>query len=312
MFGRGVIATQYGWALEKAGNSVDFYVRPGRSTEYGPYVKLDILDGRSNSKGIRVTEKWAINMLEEISPKHDYDIIIISVNHNQLEDAIKTVSPWVGKATILMFNNIWEDMQTATALLPQKQIIWGFPGGGGGFKGNILKAGFVKSIFLESASSAASSKRYQRVVSLFQKSGFSISVQKDMRSWYMEHFIMNAAMSAQAFKAGSYKKLYTSPKTVKPAVLLMRELIPLIQARGGKLLMTSKLMMYMPAGLIAYGTYKLITDGIMGAIMQRAESSSYISQETLAYFAKDILITSRELGINLPHLEALEPYFKNI
>ena len=28
MFGRGVIATVYGWALEQAGHDVEFYVRP--------------------------------------------------------------------------------------------------------------------------------------------------------------------------------------------------------------------------------------------------------------------------------------------
>jgi 2-dehydropantoate 2-reductase len=45
-FGRGVISTQYCWALEKAGNEIEFYVRPGKSSEYGPIVNLDILDGR--------------------------------------------------------------------------------------------------------------------------------------------------------------------------------------------------------------------------------------------------------------------------
>lgn len=28
IFGRGVIATQYAWALEKVGHTVEFYVRP--------------------------------------------------------------------------------------------------------------------------------------------------------------------------------------------------------------------------------------------------------------------------------------------
>lgn len=35
MFGRGTIATIYGWALEKSGRHVEFYVRPGRAKEYG-------------------------------------------------------------------------------------------------------------------------------------------------------------------------------------------------------------------------------------------------------------------------------------
>jgi 2-dehydropantoate 2-reductase len=42
LFGRGVIATLYGWAFEKVGHSVTFYVRPGRSAEYCSHVHLDI------------------------------------------------------------------------------------------------------------------------------------------------------------------------------------------------------------------------------------------------------------------------------
>jgi len=33
----------YGWALEKAGHDVEFYVRPGRVAQYGPTVKLEII-----------------------------------------------------------------------------------------------------------------------------------------------------------------------------------------------------------------------------------------------------------------------------
>ena len=40
MFGRGVISTLYGWALDKAGNDVDFYVRPGRAVDFGQSVEI--------------------------------------------------------------------------------------------------------------------------------------------------------------------------------------------------------------------------------------------------------------------------------
>lgn len=63
MFGRGVIATIYAWVLEKAGNKVEFYVRPGRAAQYGPSVDFELLDGRVNSKGtlIRGTFNYGPN-----------------------------------------------------------------------------------------------------------------------------------------------------------------------------------------------------------------------------------------------------------
>ena len=46
MFGRGVIATIYGWVLERAGHDIEFYVRPGRATAYGETINLELLDVR--------------------------------------------------------------------------------------------------------------------------------------------------------------------------------------------------------------------------------------------------------------------------
>ena len=66
LFGRGVITTLYGWAFEKAGHNVTFYVRPGRSAEYGSHVHLDILDGRRGTERKHVDEDWAIRMVDEL------------------------------------------------------------------------------------------------------------------------------------------------------------------------------------------------------------------------------------------------------
>ncbi|MCO5387543.1 MAG: hypothetical protein NHB14_19220 [Desulfosporosinus sp.] len=67
--------------MEKTGNEIEFYVRPGKAAQYGPYVDLDMFDGRKKDKGGKIIEKWAIKMREEVSPEHDFDLIIVSVNH---------------------------------------------------------------------------------------------------------------------------------------------------------------------------------------------------------------------------------------
>ncbi|MGO2524642.1 MAG: ketopantoate reductase family protein, partial [Brevibacterium aurantiacum] len=113
MFGRGVISTLYGWALEKAGNEVDFYVRPGRAADFGSSVDVDIRDGRASSKGKPVQENWPITLREDLEPDHDYDLIIVSVNHDQLDSAVDFLQPRVGRATILIFNNVWADPAAA-------------------------------------------------------------------------------------------------------------------------------------------------------------------------------------------------------
>jgi len=81
MFGRGVISTLYGWALEGAGHSVDFYVRPGRAAQLGSTVNMNIYDLRQKEEKIRQKiQNWAINLREDLPADHQYDMII-SVLH---------------------------------------------------------------------------------------------------------------------------------------------------------------------------------------------------------------------------------------
>lgn len=289
---------------------MEFYVRPGRKEQFGPYIDLDILDGRTSFKGVPVKERWPIRMREELTPDHDYDLIVLSVNHNQIEDVVKVIGPNVGKATILLFNNVWQDLHIFAKGLPMDQIIRGFPGGGGGYSGNNkLEGGFMRSIYLQTVATAASKTRHQRVVELFRNAGFSFSWQKDIRVWYWFHFIMNAGMAAQALKEGGYRNMYQSPKKVAKAILLMREMLPLIAAKGGKLGLGTSLAMRLPARLIGFAVFKILkSNSVPAAIMEKMESTAYISRESFAHFPNDILADAHKLGISLPQLEAMERY----
>lgn len=314
MFGRGVISTQYGWALEKAGNEIEFYVRPGRSSEYGPIVTLDILDGRKNAKGDQVIEQWPVTMRETFDENHPYDLIIISVNHYQLEEVAKLIGPHIGKATVLIFNNFWSDPKTIERYLPSKNVLWGFPGGGGGYHGlNTLKAGFMKTIFLESELTAASQKRHQQVVKLFKDAGFSVSQQKNIHNWLWGHFILNAAMAAEAIKVGGYLKAFQSQDSLTEIVLLMREMIPLIKVRKGKLDLITQLLVRMPVKLSVFLLQKSAASGsLTGEIMRRMEGSEHTTPEMAFQYLRDILKDSEKYHVKLPRLEALKPYFNSL
>jgi 2-dehydropantoate 2-reductase len=314
MFGRGAISTQYGWALEKAGNEIEFYVRPGRSLQYGPIVNLNLLDGRKNRKGDQIIEQWPITMRETIEDRHTYDLIIISVNHNQLEEAAKLIGPHSGNASILIFNNIWADYKTIESYFPGKQVLWGFPGGGGGYQDlNTLKAGFMKTIFLEAEAAAASKKRHKQIVTLFKDAGFSVNKPKNMHHWLWGHFIMNAAMAAQVIKAGGHLKVFQSPNNLTEMVLLFREMVPLVKTRGKKLDMLTLLLDRMPLKLAVKLLQKSAASGsLTGEIMRRMEDSGYASPEMNFIYLQDIIRDSQKYGVALPRLETFKPYFNSL
>src|SRR5699024_3293042 len=172
MFGRGVIATQYGWALEQAGHEVDFYVRPGRAATYGPFVDLDILDGRARGRNRRISHRWPLTMREDLDSNHDYELIILSVNHDQLPTAVEFLSSRLGDAALLIFNNVWDDPRDSAARLPAGQVVWGFPGGGGGFAGSTLRGGMLRSLTLGLLDGGPPTAAHTRVHELLTGAGF--------------------------------------------------------------------------------------------------------------------------------------------
>ncbi len=52
-FGRGVISTQYAWAFEQAGHTVEFYVRKGRKETFGSHIELEMWDARRGKQLIK-------------------------------------------------------------------------------------------------------------------------------------------------------------------------------------------------------------------------------------------------------------------
>ncbi|MEP6988825.1 MAG: 2-dehydropantoate 2-reductase N-terminal domain-containing protein [Chloroflexota bacterium] len=310
MIGRGVIATLYARAFEKAGNSVTFYVRPGRAAQYGPFVNLEIRDGRVNSK-ILTHEKWPISMREELNADHDYDLIFVSVNHNQLDEVVSFLSTRVSKATVLIFNNVWVDPQTAVSALPDEQVVWGFPGGGGGFSGSTLKGGFVKTVFMGSCGNSNRGTRYQTVRELFRSAGFSVTESKDFRSWLWFHFIMDAGLTVQSLKVGGFATVFSSAAQLKEAFLLMREMLPVLKAKGDKTGLGSIILLNLPAGLLGFILQKFLGEDSLGRfLMTQVEASGYGGYELTALYARDVLTDARRLGVPLPRLTALEPVFK--
>ena len=67
VFGRGVIATVYGWALERAGHDVEFYVRPvgdeiGVTVVESGFASLDLPEALREDEWKGSTGGWQYEM----------------------------------------------------------------------------------------------------------------------------------------------------------------------------------------------------------------------------------------------------------
>jgi 2-dehydropantoate 2-reductase len=301
MFGRGVISTQYAWAFEKAGHTVEFYVRPGRKAEYGPTVSLNVCDARKSIKGTLIKEVWPITMIENINPGHDYDLIFVSVQHYHFKKAAEYLTDKIGKTTVLLFNNFWEEPLEQVANLPAEQLVWWFPMAGGGFDSNgVLNGALQKSITIGTFKTELTD-RAVAVIDLFKSAGFKSTVHKDFRSVLLGHFVMNAALHIEILKAGTNMlEAFQSTKHWKNAIANGKELLPLLKARNVDIKKSPDLKIFsLPPWLLSFGMKLAVK--FLPTLKQVFTSHS--NQEETNSYAKDVIDMAERMKINLPRYE---------
>jgi 2-dehydropantoate 2-reductase len=309
MFGRGVIATVYGWVLHQAGHDVEFYVRPGRAATYGDAVDLDLLDTRRRVWGQRVIEKWPVRYREALEADHDFDLIVLSVSHHHLPEATAFLAPRVGQATVLVFGNIWTEPPAAIGDLPVDRIAWGFPQAGGGFDADgVLRAALLPSVFFGTLGRPPND-RERAVRQAFREAGLRIKERPDFRGWLWVHFVSDAGLFSQGLRLGSPSKLVGSTRDFREGLLTGRELLPLLRARGVDLRRHrgGVLLFRAPTWLTAPALAWLTAHVALARVSLAAHSDP--DAEEPREVCRDALAEARRLGIPVPRLEAAEPYF---
>lgn len=307
MFGRGVISTQYGWAFEKAGHSVTFYIRKESTKGFNPEISVKILDARKKLAGVMNKEIWTTKVINDIPEQHDYDLIIVSVQHYQFAKVAGFLAPKIGKATVLIFNNFWTDPLKETALFPKEQLAWGFPLAGGGFDANGVLNGAILPDVHFGTFGTKPTNRERAVRELFAQTGFKIKDHADFRGWLWTHFVVDAGFFSKVLEVGSVEKVFSSNKHLKDVILQVRELLQLVEKRGINL----------SHNLQDIKMYRRPT--WMGSLMVRfllkisppfrTMVYSHNNPEEALSYGRDVLKIAKELNFKLPLLESKSKEF---
>ena len=286
--------------LKMRAHTVAFYVREGRKAQYGSHVNLELWDARRNKKDRLVKQEWPIITQAEISENHDYDLIFMSVNPEQVSSAVKYLAPRVGNATVLFFNNFWRDPQSAVQPIPRSQIVYGFPGAGGGFEGNTLYGGLYKTVQFGTFESEPT-KRDLEVRKLFVDAGFKIAVQKDVKSWLWNHFAFNVAMEVEVIKSGSFKNAIASLEALVGIARNMKEIIPVLKAKGSKPDVMTKVIGGLPPGAVGLLLHKVV-------FSPKSMSHTLVAHihTKVGYAVQEVIAEARKHGIKTPRLNEAE------
>ena len=302
MFGRGVIATIYGQAFQQAGHAVDHYVRPGRAAEYGDHVQLDVVDGRRGPLGRRSATSYRAELRESVHPDDGYDLVVLSVGHHRLREAAAFLAPRIGDATVVVLGNVWEEPVDAIAPIPADQVVFGFPGAGGGFGDDgVLHGGVLRSVTL-AAPAAGRDRRGLEARLAFRQAGFVVRDEPDMRGWLWLHFVLDAGMFSEALHQGGLSAMIGNRRALRDAFRTSRELLPVVQARGVDLSRhrTTSFPARLPrlTGTMLAAATRLVP-------MARASLAGHGDPNAAEPRAviDDTLRTARELGIATPRLQ---------
>ncbi|OLV18878.1 hypothetical protein BOO71_0004516 [Deinococcus marmoris] len=253
--------------------------------------------------------------MQDLPLNHTYDLIVVSVQHYRFAEVMAFLNGRVGDATVLLFNNLWTDPQAAVSALPAKQLVWGFPRAGGGFRPDgVLAGGLLKNVMIgqfgpraKASSEHAPTRREQAVRELFRSSGFGIQRQYDFQGWLWFHFLINAALLPQAYRAGSFAKLMASDAHLREGVLNVRELVPLLAARGvdvkQHLADVGVFSLPLPvAARILNLAPRLIAPA--QAVIETALVGEGDLEREVRPIALDVLAEAQRLGVAVPRLEA--------
>jgi 2-dehydropantoate 2-reductase len=239
-------------------------------------------------------------MHEEIKENHDYDLIFMSVNPEQVSSAVKYLAPRVGNATVLFFSNFWQDPRLAVQPIPHSQIVYGFPIAGGGFEGNTLYCGFTKMVQFGTFESEPT-KRDLEVRKLFVGAGFKIMVQKDLQSWLRNHFAFNVAMEVEVLKSGSFKKVISSSEALGGLGRNLKEMIPVLKAKGSRLDVMTKVLGVLPPIVISFlMSHVVFSPKSMFSVLQAHNHFK------VGYAVQEVIADARKYGIKAPRLYEVE------
>lgn len=303
MFGRGVIATIYGQALQAAGHDVEFFVRPGRASEFGDHVQTDIIDTRRKRGHQHVRGMMTTRLRESFDSNDEFDLVVLSVGHHRLTEAAQFIAPRIGRATVLVFGNVWDELAVAVAPIPLNQVVFGFPQAGGGFDDHGVLHGALFHSMIVGGEEAPHSIAQSTVRSAFRHAGFSIRNEPDIRGWLFIHFIADAGMFAEGDQGSGLAGMIGDRRAFARALAVSRELLPVLTARGVNLRRHRRALAPFRITALVATVMAVATKRIPIARVSLAAHNDPNTVEARAII-NDTLREADRLGVEVPLLES--------
>lgn len=314
VLGAGVIGTIYAWQLSGTGHEVTLFVRPGvrhKIEQDGFHIHCQ--DQRKEH--IASTDiVYRTNVVDKLSPQAGYELIMVSVRAQQLDEVLPMLAENAGKANVLFFGQNWWGDERIRKHLPAEQFLFGFSRLVGGWRTeNQVECVFFDTpglVTMLGEKDGRVTPRLQSLIDMFQHADLKPVISRDILGWLAVHYVEFLGAIGGILKAGSVQSFTEQPTTIKEAILATREGFNVCRARGinfGRAApINVRLIDFLPIFLLQ----RLVQEQYKTpSIQQFFEENIAHGMAEISHQYNDVVSEGNRLGIKMPYLESFEPYF---
>ena len=301
VFGTGVIGTIYGYALSEK-HTVSHFIRKEKLDLFdNKEITYDLIDERKEKKHQNTNGSYTYHCVVEAN--NSYDLIIVPVKTYQLKSVLNTLIQQAPDANYLLFTLDWNSTEDIECILGRSQYIWGYAGGGGTFRDNLLWANLGNDIML-GAAYIEQQPLLGRTAELFKSCGIIAEVADNPLHWLWVHNAGTAPLGAALAKHRNIEQLLNDKKLVNISFQAMRECYKLCEKRGVDLKKYREVKMISMPLFLLYPIFKL--NFAKNPVMKRYTAHATDSIDEMVWNFNEIYQMGLDLGVEMPNMRILK------
>jgi 2-dehydropantoate 2-reductase len=198
VYGAGVQGSLYGARLYEAGHNVTLLARGSRLSDLRD--QGIILEERI-SKHRTVTR---VPIVDQLSPNDQYDLAIVPVRREQIEEVLPTLSAARDIRSVLFMHNHAGGSDQLVAAVGRERVLLGFAGASGSRQGDVVKYVIIpqQPTTLGEVQGPPTS-RIREIAAMLRGSGFNVALSQNMDAWLTTHAMFVTAVCGALYCAGA-------------------------------------------------------------------------------------------------------------
>jgi 2-dehydropantoate 2-reductase len=310
VIGTGVIGTTYGWQLSIAGHEVCHLIRKAavRNRVATEGLRIKCLDLR-NGKSVKSETIFRPAVVAGIS---DFaaDLIIVSVNSNQISSLLPTLRGATGSPTILFMQNIRPgDDALIGEYIQADQYVIGYPfkaGGGRDADGiDTVIFGNALTHTMLGRPDGKITPKVREISGILKQADMAPKITRKIIPYIRTHYFWAAASIGAYMKAGSWER-FLDADIVRESYLAMREGWNICRAQCiNPLSVAPTRYFYLPLAILVPFTRRMYDDEGMRLMFEGHVRHSPDEMKTMFF---EMLRLGVENGVDMPVCRGMVPF----